>query len=165
MNKHMAIISTGLVIALIGAGIAVAVLFPANQPTPEQATVTKQTPTPEPQATTVAPAETPKPQPGSYKPYSQQAYADSATTRRILFFHASWCPQCRQLDKEITASTLPNGVTILKVDYDTNQPLRAKYGVTLQTTFVEVDTSDAKVKSLVAYNEPTYVNLAKQLGF
>lgn len=162
MNTRTAIISTTLVAILIGTGIALALLFPANQPSPTQST-DQQTKS-KPEVARVHP-ETPVAQPGSYKLYSQQTYVDSIKTRRILFFHAPWCPQCRQLDKEITASNIPAGITILKVDYDTNQPLRATYGVTLQTTFVEVDTNDTKIKSLVAYDEPTYANLAKQFSF
>lgn len=167
MNKRIVIISTAVVTLLIGTGVALAVLFPANKPSPPQ-TPTGQQVTSQPSKpteTTPVPAVAPQAQPGSYTSYSQQAYADSAKTRRILFFHAPWCPQCRQLDKEISANTVPSGITILKIDYDTNQPLRAKYGVTLQTTFIEVDVDGAKVKSVVAYNEPTYANLAKQLSF
>ena len=92
---------------------------------------------------------------GAYVDYSPSAIAD-ADGRVLLFFHATWCPQCVSADGDIKASGVPSGITIVKVDYDTNQDLRAKYGVTQQTTFVEVDSSGEKVNdNFVAYAEPT----------
>ncbi|MEL0626473.1 thioredoxin family protein [Salinibacterium amurskyense] len=92
---------------------------------------------------------------GDYVDYSPSAIAD-ADGRVILFFHATWCPQCVSADGDIKASGVPSGITIVKVDYDTNQDLRAEYGVTQQTTFVEVDSSGAKVQdNFVAYADPT----------
>lgn len=100
--------------------------------------------------------------PGSYKTYSE---SDVATTKgtKVLFFHAQWCPQCRQLDAEITAGPLPDNVTIFKVNYDTSQALRQKYGVTLQTTFVKIDDAGNLVQKYVAYDEPTLVALVKNI--
>lgn len=76
--------------------------------------------------------------------------------KKILFFHAPWCPQCRMLDGDIKKTELPDNLTIIKVDYDSNQDLRQEYGVTLQTTLVMVDDSGELVKKYVAYNEPSY---------
>lgn len=91
---------------------------------------------------------------GAYIDYSSTAVAD-ADGRVFLFFHATWCPQCVSLDGDIKAEGVPSGVTIVKVDYDANQDLRAKYGVTQQTTFVEVDASGEKLQdNYVAYSEP-----------
>jgi hypothetical protein len=46
--------------------------------------------------------------------------------------------------------------SVVKVDYDSNQDLRAEYGVTQQTTFVEVDSSGKKLQdNFVAYSDPT----------
>ena len=84
------------------------------------------------------------------------AYAVNADGRVILFFHATWCPQCVSADGDIKASGVPSGITIVKVDYDTNQDLRAEYGVTQQTTFVEVDSSGVKIQdNFVAYADPS----------
>jgi len=92
---------------------------------------------------------------GDYVDYSPSAIAD-AEGRVILFFHADWCPQCVAADGDITASGVPSGITIVKVDYDTNQDLRAEYGVTQQTTFVEVDSDGTKVQdNFVAYADPS----------
>ncbi len=93
---------------------------------------------------------------GSYKDYSEAAFNESASTTRILFFHAPWCPQCRALDADIQLANLPDSTTIFKVDYDSNQDLRKKYGVTLQTTLVKVDASGNLIQKYVAYNEPNY---------
>ena len=67
-------------------------------------------------------------------------YADS---KKVYFFHASWCPICQGIDKEINADTtkIPAGVTLIKTDFDSSTDLRQKYGVTTQYTFVQVDSS------------------------
>ncbi|MEX2007054.1 MAG: thioredoxin family protein [Candidatus Saccharimonadales bacterium] len=97
-----------------------------------------------------------------YVEYSDDVIAQTAGTK-ILFFHASWCPQCRQLERSILSGTIPNGVTVIKVDYDSNQELRQKYGVTIQTTLVKVDDNGNLVEKYVAYDEPTLENLKLNL--
>lgn len=101
---------------------------------------------------------------GSYAGYSEQAFTEASSQTRILFFHAPWCPQCRSLDESIKQQELPDNTVIFKVDYDTNQNLRQKYGVTLQTTLVRVDDKGEKVKSVVAYNNPIYSAVKGELG-
>ncbi len=103
---------------------------------------------------TATPTTTTQSQAGSYQAYTADAVSKSESTN-LLFFHASWCPQCRQLDADITAKGAPNGVAIFKVDYDSNQTLRKKYGVTLQTTVVRIDASGNLVEKFVAYDSPT----------
>lgn len=91
---------------------------------------------------------------GVYRDYSPEALA-AAEGRVLLFFHAPWCPQCRSIEADVATQGVPDGVTILVVDYDTNQELRQKYGVTLQTSFVEVDTSGEALQPVyVAYSDP-----------
>lgn len=99
-------------------------------------------------------------QPGSYTPYSAEAFAN-AKGKRLLFFHASWCPQCRKLEADIIKTKLPDGVTIFKVDYDTATSLRQKYAVTLQTTVVNVDQSGEPINKIVAYDDPSYATLQR----
>lgn len=71
-------------------------------------------------------------------------YADS---NKVYFFHASWCSICRNIDKEINAdmSRIPSGVTMIKTDFDNSTDLRQKYGVTIQYTFVQVDSSGDEI--------------------
>jgi thiol-disulfide isomerase/thioredoxin len=99
---------------------------------------------------------------GQYIDYSEEALAN-AKGERVLFFHASWCPQCRSIENGILKqpNPIPSGITIIKVDYDTNQKLRQKYGVTLQTTFVKIDGSGNLVDKYVAYDEPTFEAVKK----
>lgn len=91
---------------------------------------------------------------GQYVDYSATVVANTSG-RKVLFFHAPWCPQCRALDASIKDGSIPGGVTIIKTDYDSNQDLRQKYGVTIQTTLVEVDDNGNFVKKYVAYDDPT----------
>lgn len=100
--------------------------------------------------------------PGKYVDYSPELVSSTPGTK-LLFFHASWCSQCKALESDIESSDLPDGVTIFKVDYDTNQDLRQEYGVTIQTTVVEVDNDGKKVDSYVAYEEPTFENVEQAL--
>lgn len=67
-------------------------------------------------------------------------YTDS---KKVYFFHASWCPICKGIDEEINAdmSKIPAGVTMIKTDFDNSTDLRQKYGVTTQYTFVQVDSN------------------------
>lgn len=90
---------------------------------------------------------------GVYTAYDQQVVTATKGTR-LLFFYAPWCPQCRSLEASIKAGTIPEDVTIFKVDYDSNQALRQKYGVTVQTTLVRLDSSGELSKKYVAYQEP-----------
>ena len=66
----------------------------------------------------------------------------------VLFFHAPWCPTCRALDADINAhlGDIPGDLTIVKVDYDSNQSLKQAYGVTSQHTLVQVDPAGNKIK-------------------
>jgi thiol-disulfide isomerase/thioredoxin len=99
---------------------------------------------------------------GTYVDYQEDIIAKTKGTK-LLFFHAPWCPQCRMLDADIKQKGVPEGVAIIKVDYDTSQKLRQKYGVTLQTTIVRVDDNGELVKKYVAYDEPSLSAVAKNL--
>lgn len=102
--------------------------------------------------------------PATYISYSEQAFA-ADKGNRILFFHAPWCPQCRQLDTEISANiTSVNNATIYKVDYDSNIELRKKYGVTQQTTFVQTNPDGTAQNKFVAYDTPTFETVKQNLA-
>lgn len=154
-----------LIIAGISAVIVAAIAYvaltgdkvssPEGEVKESSAQTQPSTPTPAPEA----PATTP----GTYKAYAADMVADD-TGRKVLFFHAPWCPQCRELEQSIQAGTIPDGVTIYKVDFDTSHALRTKYGVNLQTTLVEIDNSGTEIKKYVAYSSPTLEATIKGLG-
>lgn len=85
---------------------------------------------------------------GVYEAYSSDKLARAETGDVVLFFNASWCPSCRGLNSDIEAnmSAIPEGVSILKVDYDKETELKKKYGVTYQHTLVQVDKDGNLIK-------------------
>lgn len=74
------------------------------------------------------------------------------SANKVYFFHASWCPICQGIDKELQSdpAKVPNGVTIIKTDFDKSTNLRQKYGVTTQYTFVQVDANGSQVAKWTA---------------
>ena len=78
---------------------------------------------------------------GSYITYDQfsEDRSSFAASDIVLFFHASWCPKCQETESNLNAEAIPDGLTVVKVDYDTANDLRQEYGVTLQHTFVQID--------------------------
>jgi thiol-disulfide isomerase/thioredoxin len=100
---------------------------------------------------------------GIYQDYSEQALEASTSNTKLLFFHAPWCPQCRQLDESIKNSELPDGIAIFKVDYDSNQTLRRRYEVTIQTTVVKLNSQNEEDSKYVSYENPTWQNVQKEL--
>lgn len=82
------------------------------------------------------------PNAGRYTDYIDGKNMEHAYKKTILFFHAPWCGDCQAFDKVLREGTIPAGVQILKVDYDSRQDLRQKYGVAKQSTFVELDDDD-----------------------
>jgi thiol-disulfide isomerase/thioredoxin len=85
---------------------------------------------------------------GSYETYAPEKFARAETGDVVLFFHASWCPSCRSLNSDIESnvSSIPEGVSILKVDYDKEIELKKKYGVTYQHTLVQADKDGNLIK-------------------
>lgn len=85
-----------------------------------------------------------------YLPYSSETLATALAGggETILFFHASWCPTCRAFDKEATAYTgaVPEGLTILKIDYDSAKELRKEYRVIRQHTFIALNADATERK-------------------
>lgn len=114
---------------------------------------------PPPSETSAPVDDTPTPAAGIYRPYEEQHITDTAYTSTILFFHAPWCVECRGFEKAITSESLPSGVQILKVDYDSNQALRQKYSVTIQSSFVRVDSSGTLVKRWNGYGKEKSVTV------
>ena len=78
---------------------------------------------------------------GKYVSYDSSLLKNAEDGKVVIFFHANWCPTCRLQDTAILDSIkeIPSDVTILKADYDKENELKKKYGVTTQHTFVQVD--------------------------
>jgi len=74
-------------------------------------------------------------------------FAAKGTT--VVFFYASWCPNCRATVTELNArwDTVNPDITLVIADYDKEKALKAKYGVTYQDTFVLLDDKGGAVKS------------------
>lgn len=83
---------------------------------------------------------------GVYTDYSEEAVSKYKGKMKVVFFHADWCPQCQGLERNIQAGSIPEDIVIFKTDYDNNQQLRQKYGVTNQTTLVQIDDNGDKLK-------------------
>ena len=83
-----------------------------------------------------------------YVPYSKAAFDATPDKKRVLFFHAPWCPTCRPADAAFQKNELqiPSDVMLFKTDYDSSTELKKQYAVTYQHTFVLVDSIGKEVK-------------------
>lgn len=149
MNKRVLAVVI-IVSALIVGSIATAALM--NLPVATDVSAPTPTPTP---TVTVEVDDEPAAQPGAYVAYSA-AVVPAASGRSFLFFYADWCSQCRSIDAGILEQGVPDGVTIFKVNFDTEQALEQQYGVTMRTTFVEIDEGGTELQRFVAYDTPTF---------
>lgn len=103
--------------------------------------------------------------PGVYRDYSEHAVADTSYDTTILFFWASWCPDCHAYEQAIQDDGVPDGVQILKIDYDTEQDLRDRYGVNHQSWFVKVDSNGEQLSDWLAYGSDKSVDtILEELG-
>jgi thiol-disulfide isomerase/thioredoxin len=59
----------------------------------------------------------------------------------VVFFYAAWCPNCRATVTELNArwDEVNPGLTLVIADYDKEQALKARFGITYQDTFVLLD--------------------------
>jgi thiol-disulfide isomerase/thioredoxin len=70
------------------------------------------------------------------------AEALAAKHPTVLFFAADWCPYCQADLRDINANGDKLGdVAIVVADYDKTAVLKAKYGITVQDTFVQIDAN------------------------
>lgn len=150
-KKALAIIAVILLAAASGFAYLLA------QPEEQKTVQTAAPPASQPEAPGPAAASA-----GSYVDYREGIIAETEGTK-ILFFHAPWCPQCRQLEASIKSDGVPAGVTIIKVDYDSMTGLRQKYGVAIQTTLVKVDDAGNLIEKFVAYDDPSVASVQREL--
>lgn len=84
-----------------------------------------------------------------YAPYTKELLENTKSSRRVLYFYASWCSTCipANSDFEKNISMIPEDVTVIRVNYndpDTDadeKALAVKYGITYQHTFVQIDSA------------------------
>lgn len=77
-----------------------------------------------------------------YADFTQERYSELLGKKPFaIFFHASWCPDCVNLEKQIKKNikNLPKEAVILKANYDTESKLKQDYGITVQSTVVVID--------------------------
>lgn len=94
---------------------------------------------------------------GSYQVYEPSKLALANQGQVVLFFNAKWCPDCQRANKNFQSQPIPDGLTILSVDYDKYTDLKKKYGVTYQHTFVQVDANGNQIKKWSASSTPADV--------
>lgn len=94
-----------------------------------------------------------------YVEYSDAAFTKASKNGNTLLFFAAtlWCNSCSALDDEIKerSNTIPDGITILKVDYDNDRATSTKYGVTQQHTLVYLDANGNEIKRWIGGNFDT----------
>lgn len=98
---------------------------------------------------------------GLYEVYSVDKLTKAKDSKVVLFFNAKWCPTCIEVDKELKSNEIPNGLTILSVDYDSYNDLKKKYKVTYQHTFVEVNAEGIMINK---WSGGGLINIKKQVN-
>jgi thiol-disulfide isomerase/thioredoxin len=153
MNRHLALATVPVALALVLAGCSSAATSTESTPAPPASSAA---PAPtasaeESSATDAVVEEQEEPAaqgPGTYITLAEYAGNEAMYEDVVLFFHADWCPTCQATEKDLTenAAAIPTGLTVVKVDYDTENDLRQRYGITNQHTFVQVDATGAEIK-------------------
>jgi thioredoxin-like negative regulator of GroEL len=82
-----------------------------------------------------------------YVDYTDTVLEDSNGSTQVLFFHAPWCSVCNFFEGQIEEQGVPDGVTIVKIDFDSETELKNQYGVNVQSTFVLLDENGEIVNS------------------
>ena len=72
----------------------------------------------------------------------------------IYFFKTDWCFACKVVSADARANLnlIPSNVVFVELDFDTENELRERYQVTVQTTFVQVDKDGNKINMWRADN-------------
>lgn len=86
-----------------------------------------------------------------YTDFTQERYAELLGKKPFaIFFYASWCPDCVNLEKQIMQNieNLPKEAIILKANYDTEIKLKRDYGITVQSTVVVIDKNGNAMPTL-----------------
>ncbi|MFA5136193.1 MAG: thioredoxin domain-containing protein [Patescibacteria group bacterium] len=82
-----------------------------------------------------------------YTDYTAASFNQVSDKKRVLFFHAKWCPTCKIANEEFIQNSdkIPADVILFKTDYDMENDLKSKYDITYQHTFVYVDIQGKEI--------------------
>lgn len=87
---------------------------------------------------------------GDYQEFTSTVVGNGENS--VIFFYAAWCPVCQAKDTNLSewygSAEFP--VKTYRANYDTEDALKQKYGVTMQDTFVLIDGSGKVIKKEVA---------------
>jgi thioredoxin-like negative regulator of GroEL len=145
----------GIVAAIVITSLVAVVMLQPNVATNQPQNQQTNTDTKSPDADQEPTAEI---KPGRFEEYKESKLSESGYNETIVFFYAPWCPECRAFEMAIDEQGVPDGVQILQLDYDSSDELKAKYGVTLQTTFVKVGKDGELISKWVGYSQDKSVN-------
>ncbi|MFW5720012.1 MAG: thioredoxin domain-containing protein [Candidatus Dojkabacteria bacterium] len=124
-------------------------------PTPTSSESSTESTTQAPQPTTTE-GDSPAPQAGLYIEHTPQVLSEHENKKTVYFFHASWCPSCQALNRDIenNVTNIPADTVIIKVDYDSSSgatqeelDLKSKHNVSSQHTLVQVNSQGNEIKT------------------
>ncbi|MFA6466685.1 MAG: thioredoxin family protein [Patescibacteria group bacterium] len=92
---------------------------------------------------------------GMYVDYDPILLTKADTGKVVLFFQALWEPTCKFLDRNLDSqlANFPNGLVILKLNYDAELELKEKYGVSVEHTLVQVDSQGNEIAKWTGGND------------
>lgn len=88
-----------------------------------------------------------------YVLFNSEVLESIKSPKRVLYFYANWCPTCKPVDEELSASIskIPEDLTIIRVNYNDTETdneekeLARKYNITYQHTFVQIDETGSEI--------------------
>lgn len=88
---------------------------------------------------------------GIYTAYDSSLLSNANDGDVVLFFKANWCPTCNALDANLQANLdeIPSDLSILTLNYDTENELKDKYNIRTQHTLVQVDATGNELNQWV----------------
>lgn len=103
---------------------------------------------------------------GQVVEYSAAALAESDTDKNLLFFHAAWCTVCNSVERNLDVASIPDDLTIFKVNYDSDegQALAEKHKIPVQFSMVQVDTAGNELTQWVSQFNDGINEITEQLA-
>ncbi len=97
-----------------------------------------------------------------YSPEKRTSYEGSKPF--VIFFHASWCPTCVAIERELKdeLAGYPDGVLIMQANFDIETALKEEFGVTRQYWFVVFDAAGEVTFSNNLFNATDVIEKAME---